>query len=128
MDVVTRRKWDNASRAFDLMNGYGPEKRWAPFKREFFDAMRGKILFLAVGTGLDIPFFPPDRDIVGIDISERMLERARPRADAYRGKLVLRQMDVHDLDDPDGKLLMAICIVLQLLGFVSIRKIVDIGV
>ena len=31
-------------------------------------------------------------------------------------------------DDPDGKILMAICIVLQFLGFVSIRKIVNLGV
>jgi tight adherence protein B len=32
------------------------------------------------------------------------------------------------LDDPDGKLMMAVCIMLQFLGFVSIRKITDIGV
>jgi tight adherence protein B len=32
------------------------------------------------------------------------------------------------LDDPDGKVMMAVCIIMQFLGFVSIRKIVDIGV
>ncbi len=32
------------------------------------------------------------------------------------------------VDDPDGKVMLAVCIGLQLLGFVSIRKIVDIGV
>ena len=84
------------------MAGYGPEKRWAPVKREFFSVMQGKILFLAVGTGLDIQFFPPDQDIVGIDISPRMLEKARARADAYKGKLELWHLDVHDLDYPDG--------------------------
>ena len=85
MDLVTKRKWDRAASKFDLMNGSGPERRWAPAKREFFSAMRGKILFLAVGTGLDITFFPPGQDIVGIDISSRMLEKARPRAEAYPG-------------------------------------------
>lgn len=102
MDLATKRKWDRAASQFDLMNGYGPEKRWAPVKREFFSAMRGKILFLAVGTGLDIAFFPPGQDIVGIDISDRMLEKARPRAEAYPGKLQLRQLDVHDIDYPEG--------------------------
>ena len=59
MDLLTRRKWDRAAASFDLMAGYGPEKRWAPYKREFFSRMgAGKILFLAVGTGLDVPFFP----------------------------------------------------------------------
>jgi tight adherence protein B len=32
------------------------------------------------------------------------------------------------LDDPDGQVMMAVCIALQLLGFISIRKVVDIGV
>jgi tight adherence protein B len=32
------------------------------------------------------------------------------------------------LDDPDGKIMLVVCIFLQLLGFISIRKIVDIGV
>ena len=102
MDLITKQKWDKAASAFDLMNSVGPEKRWAPWKQEFFSAMRGKILFVAVGTGLDIPFFPPDRDIVGIDISAKMLEKAQDRAARYPGKLELREMDVHELAFPDG--------------------------
>jgi SAM-dependent methyltransferase len=94
---ATRKKWDNAASAFDLMNGRGPEKRWAPFKREFFSAMQGRVLFLAVGTGLDIPFFPPGLEITGIDISPKMLERAEKRAAAYEGRLELHAMDVHEL-------------------------------
>lgn len=65
------------------MSSRGPEWRWGPAKRKFFSAMHGKILFLVVGTGLDIPFFPPGHENTGIDISPRMLEKARPRADAY---------------------------------------------
>ena len=64
MDVVTREKWDRAAANFDLMAGYGPEKRWRPAKHEFFARMgEGRILFLAVGTGLDIQFFPEGRSI-----------------------------------------------------------------
>jgi ubiquinone/menaquinone biosynthesis C-methylase UbiE len=102
MDAVTRAKWDRAAGAFDLMSSRGPEWRWAPAKREFFAAMNGRILFLAVGTGLDIQFFPPGREITGIDISSRMLEKARPRAADYPGTIELHQQDVHDLDFEDG--------------------------
>ena len=102
MDAVTRAKWDRASGTFDLMSSRGPEWRWAPAKREFFSAMNGRILFLAVGTGLDIQFFPPGLELTGIDISPRMLDRARPRAAAYPGTLELREMDVHDLDFEDA--------------------------
>lgn len=59
MDVLTQQKWDRAARTFDLMNGFGPELRWAPVKRRLFARMQGRILFVAVGTGLDIQFFPP---------------------------------------------------------------------
>lgn len=104
MDLVTKTKWDRASRNFDLMAGYGPEKRWEPFKRRLFSKMgEGRILFLAVGTGLDIPFFPADRRIVGIDISDGMLEKARPRVDAYPGEIELRQMDVHEMPFAEGE-------------------------
>ena len=34
MDQVTRRKWNSAARSYDLINAYGPEWRWAPWKEE----------------------------------------------------------------------------------------------
>jgi len=101
MDSVTRKKWDRGARSYDLFSA-GAEKRWASAKREFFAPMRGKVLFLAAGTGLDFQFFPPDKEVVAIDISPRMLERARPRAEAYPGHIELREMDVHELDDPNA--------------------------
>lgn len=97
MDHVTREKWDSAAAIFDVMNGRGPEKRWAPIKRKFFSHMNGKILFLAVGTGLDIQFFPPEKDITGIDISPKMLEVAKDRAEAYDGHMEIHVMDVHEM-------------------------------
>jgi ubiquinone/menaquinone biosynthesis C-methylase UbiE len=104
MDLVTQKKWDRAAANFDLMAGYGPEKRWEPAKRKFFASMgEGRILFLAVGTGLDFQFFPPGRSITGIDISERMLEKARPRAEACSCSIELRQMDVHDMSFAEGE-------------------------
>ncbi|HAK55111.1 MAG: class I SAM-dependent methyltransferase [Vicinamibacterales bacterium] len=102
MDALTRRKWDRAAGAFDFINGLGAERRWEPVKREFFSTMHGRVLFVAVGTGLDIRYFPPAVQIDGIDISDKMLERARPRAEAYAGPMTLRHLDVHDLDYPAG--------------------------
>ena len=102
MNALTRDKWDRAAKSYDLMNGAGPERRWGDRKRATFARMEGRVLFVAVGTGLDIPYFPPDRSIVGIDISAKMLEKANSRAAAYEGDLDLRQMDVHELDFEDG--------------------------
>jgi ubiquinone/menaquinone biosynthesis C-methylase UbiE len=103
MDLVTKAKWDRAAPRFDLMAGYGPEKRWEPFKRALFSKMGGgRILFLALGTGLDIPFFPSNRNITAIDISDKMLERAQPRLAAYDGQIEVLPMDVHDMSFEDA--------------------------
>lgn len=102
MDTKTRNKWDRAAKSFDFMAGVGADKRWEPAKRELFSHMDGKILFLAVGTGLDIPFFPPDKDILGIDISPKMLAVAEKRVEAYQGNMEIDVMDVHDLAIDDN--------------------------
>jgi ubiquinone/menaquinone biosynthesis C-methylase UbiE len=94
----TQAKWDSAAALFDLMGGFGPEKRWKADKQKLFSGMDGRILFLAVGTGLDIQCFPPDKDITGIDISPKMLAKAAPRVEAYPGRMTARQMDVHNMD------------------------------
>ncbi|MEH6549514.1 MAG: class I SAM-dependent methyltransferase [Pseudomonadales bacterium] len=98
MDTVTKEKWDKAALSFDAMTGIGPERRWAPAKKELFANMQtGKILFLAAGTGQDFRFFPPGHDIIAIDISSEMLKRAAPRAQVYEGNIQLLETDVHDL-------------------------------
>jgi len=99
-DTITRAKWDKLAPRFDGMTSQGAEKRWEPAKRDLFSHMNGYVLFIALGTGLDIPFFPPGRDIVAFDISPKMVELAQPRIAAYDGRIDARVMDVHEMDFP----------------------------
>jgi ubiquinone/menaquinone biosynthesis C-methylase UbiE len=101
MDIATKTKWDNAAKLFDFMNGYGPERRWGPAKKELYANMSGKVLFLALGTGLDIQCFPAGQDITGIDISSKMLEYAKPRIESYQGSIEAHEMDVTELQFAD---------------------------
>jgi ubiquinone/menaquinone biosynthesis C-methylase UbiE len=101
MDIQTQAKWDRAAPNFDLMAGRGAEDRWRPAKRELFSHMQGKILFMALGTGLDIPTFPPGQNITALDISPKMLEVAQPRIAAYDGSIEAQVMDVHDMEFAD---------------------------
>ena len=100
MDETARAKWNRAAGSFDL-SSRGGERRWAERKREFFSGMRGRVLFLAAGTGLDFQFFPSGQEILAIDISEEMVERAKPRAEAYDGSIELRIADVQELELED---------------------------
>lgn len=103
MDSHTQEKWDRISKTFDLMSRYGPELRWRPDKQRLFANMRAdaRILFVALGTGLDIPCFPPQRRITAIDISPQMVARAGPRLGAYDGEIEACVADVNELEYPD---------------------------
>jgi ubiquinone/menaquinone biosynthesis C-methylase UbiE len=101
MDDNTARIWDRQARTYDLFSR-GQERRWGPGKRALFDKIAGRTLLAAVGTGLDIAFLPPDRDLVAIDISPRMLDRARPRAARYAGTIELLRADVTALPFADA--------------------------
>lgn len=96
MASVAQSRWDKASATYDLFSR-GAEKRWEAAKRESLAHVRGRVLFLAVGTGLEAPFFPPGLDITGMDISWGMLSQAKPRAAGYQGQFRLTQADVENL-------------------------------
>ncbi|MFV5213568.1 class I SAM-dependent methyltransferase [Azonexus caeni] len=63
-------------------------------------AMPGTILLAGVGTGLDLPYLPPQHRYVGIDLTGAMLRRSLPRV----GRLDFRpvQGDVHHLPFADA--------------------------
>jgi phosphatidylethanolamine/phosphatidyl-N-methylethanolamine N-methyltransferase len=56
-----------------------------------------RVLVVGCGTGADLPLLPPHARVLGVDLSEPMLRRARRRA---RPGVELRRMDGHALDLP----------------------------
>ena len=96
MASVAQGLWDKASGTYDLFSR-GAERRWEAPKRESLSRVRGRVLFLAVGTGLEVPFFPPGLDVTGVDIRWGLLSRANSRAACEQGQLRLAQADVEHL-------------------------------
>ena len=68
------------------------------------EAVGGCILEVGVGTGLSLSDYASTTRIVGIDISEPMLEKARERVarQGLRHVESLEVMDAENLDIPDG--------------------------
>lgn len=87
--------WDKRARFYDLLEG--SDLRRGPAKAALFRKMVGRVLFLAVGTGVDMKHFPPARQIIAIDISEEMLRRAETRRKSYQGLLSFVQGDAVNL-------------------------------
>ncbi len=102
MGSADRWKWNRAAGAYESLAARAAERRWGPAKRALFSSMEGRVLFLALGTGLDIKFFPPGRTVASVDVSERMLALAADRIERYRGTIEVQQMDAADLAFRDG--------------------------
>ena len=88
--------WWNAPWFYDVLEEAGNRRR-ASAQRQLFRTMHGRVLFVAAGTGLNFPQFPPGKNIVAIDLSPPMLEAARARAERYDGDISLEQADVQQL-------------------------------
>lgn len=91
--------WNMRARWYDLFEG--SSFRRGESKRALFQDMRGKVLFLAIGTGADVFEFPPDHMIIAVDISQEMLRRAKKRCALYPGDIELVEADAMNLDFPD---------------------------
>jgi phosphatidylethanolamine/phosphatidyl-N-methylethanolamine N-methyltransferase len=94
-------------------------RRWAPVYDSTFglvaaegrkhavdiiNSRSGRVLEVGVGTGLSLPAYRRDLEIVGIDLSPEMLQKARERVASERLANVsgLYEMDASDLRFPDG--------------------------
>ena len=92
--------WDIRAGLYDVCEA--SDYRRGLQKAALFGEMRGRVLFAAVGTGLDIKHFPPGLSIAAIDISDKMLRKAEKRTRQYNGHLELCLADAQNLLFPDA--------------------------
>ena len=80
------------------------EPRYRAWRERLWSLVRGpKVLEVGVGTGKNMPFYPANFEILAIDLTPGMLERARERARILAiPNLELRQGDVQELEFPDA--------------------------
>ena len=93
-------------------------KRWAPVYDHTFGKIAhrgrrhaiahinrgaGRVLEVGVGTGIALPLYASHLEVVGVDYSHEMLDRARRRTrnENLTHVTELRQMDARQLDFPD---------------------------
>ena len=79
-NAKARRVWDKAAPRYDDGMGFF-ERTFIEDGREWVTSRaRGRVLEVAVGTGRDLPFYPDDVTLTGIDLSPAMLALAKRRA------------------------------------------------
>lgn len=100
---TVRDRYDRLAPVYDLMEGFmevASFRKWRSLLWSKVEA--GRILEVGVGTGKNMPYYPCGAEMVAIDLSERMLARARSRAERQGVRVELRQMDAQSLEFADG--------------------------
>lgn len=100
---TTRRRYDRLAPVYDRLEAEA-ERRFAPWRAALWKRVRGaRVLEVGVGTGKNLPHYPPGVKVSAVDLSPRMLEQARQRAARLGMPVELREADVQALPVPDAR-------------------------
>ncbi len=94
------RGYDRVARFYDFLKS-GDSRRWKKPQRNFFKNIKGRVLYVGIGTGQEIINFPPHLDIVAIDISANMMKNANQKIKKYPGKITPLLMNTESLGFSD---------------------------
>lgn len=70
-------------------------------RRDLLRLASGRVLEVAVGTGVNLPYYRPDCQLTAVDIDPLALDAAGRQASRLGLQTTLRIMDAHRLDFPD---------------------------
>ena len=103
LTATTRARYNRLAPMYDAMQAFTERAAFGAWRQELWTAVpAGRVLEVGVGTGKNLPFYPPDAQMTAIDLSDRMLARARRRAAALEVQVDLRLMDAQNLEFPAG--------------------------
>jgi ubiquinone/menaquinone biosynthesis C-methylase UbiE len=98
----TRKRYDRIARFYDLLEAPMEQARFAVWRRKLRDRITGeRALEVGVGTGKNLSYYPQNVKITAIDLSPRMLEKARKKASDLGLAVDFREMDAQHLKFPD---------------------------
>jgi len=104
-----RRYWDKASVSYDRQMQFcdrvllGDSRPWVCAQAT------GHSLEVAIGTGLNLPFYPAGVELTGIDFSPAMLGIAQTRARQLGSTIDLQEADAQALPFPDASFDTVVC-------------------
>ncbi len=100
---ATRRRYDRIAPVYDFMESLVERSRYSKWREMLWSKVEGSnILEIGAGTGKNFPYYPEDVKITAIDFSDKMLSRAREKAEKQDLKVHLQQMDAQHLEFEDN--------------------------
>lgn len=94
MNKKGKTRYDFFAGCYEIVDRFIP----AEWRRQATSRVYGRVLEAGIGTGLNLPLYPNCcSEILGIDISTKMLEKAEEKAAHCRVPVKLAVMDIQDM-------------------------------
>jgi len=110
-EATARTRWlyDSYAARYDRDTGWYERIMLGSARRQVCSQARGRILEVAIGTGRNLPFYPAEAALTGIDLSGRMLAAAGRRAKELGIDVNLCLADAQALPFPDACFDTVVC-------------------
>lgn len=104
-----RRVWDGQAPGYDRQIAFW-ERVWFPGGRAWIgERATGRVLEVAIGTGLNLEHYSPGVTLTGVELSPEMLARARLRAGRSGREVTLLEGDAERLPVDDASFDTVVC-------------------
>ena len=98
----TKARYNRIAPVYDLMEAVVEHFAFHRWREKLWSQVDGnRVLEVGVGTGKNVPHYPRGVQVTAVDLSDKMLERARRRVQEL-DKVDLRLMDAQRLSFPDA--------------------------
>jgi ubiquinone/menaquinone biosynthesis C-methylase UbiE len=97
-----KRHYDRSAGSYDRIISWAEKVLFGGGREWVCSRARREVLEIAVGTGLNLPFYPEDVFLTGIELSPKVLDIAYRRARELGREADLRVGDAQDLPFPDA--------------------------
>ncbi|MGO1369819.1 class I SAM-dependent methyltransferase [Senegalia sp. (in: firmicutes)] len=97
-----KNRYNRVSKIYDLIESPMENMAMGKWREKLIERIEGeKILEVGVGTGKNLIYYPDTLDIIGIDFSKNMLEKAREKI-KNKENIKLIEMDAQNMEFPDN--------------------------
>src|SRR3989344_2294835 len=96
-------KYNRFSIIYDWIESPIERKYFSKWRKSLLGNIKGKVLELGVGTGKNLPYYNPKQvELTAIDISEKMMDKAKERAEQLKFKINFKLVDSEKFPFPDN--------------------------
>lgn len=104
-----RRIYNETAHSFNKREWLMEPLVFRRYRKKLVRQAEGRVLEISIGTGRNLPFYPSGCEIIGIDISEKMLKEAKTFTANLGISVNLLAMDAENLGFKDGVFDTVLC-------------------